>query len=221
LAARIQQVAAVTSGAATLTATIAASKANSLIVAYLTVLGTSGAITVKTNSGTSLTIAKNLTTPFLAGVYFLPASPAGVTSIATTFTFNQASLIVAEYSGILASPLDQAAGKDNGFDTGAPNWTSGATAALAQSGDLVLGFASEVRKGTRTFTPGSGFTSVITTSDGIAYMEEMLAYGSTTGIAATGTFSPTTTDYEVMAFVVAFKQAVVATPPPILMYISS
>jgi hypothetical protein len=204
-----------------LTVTITASQANSLIVAYLTVLGTSGAITVKTNSGTSLTIAKNLTTPFLAGVYFLPASPAGVTSIVATFTFNQAELIVAEYSGTLASPLDKATGLDNGFDPGSPNWTSSATAVLAQSGDLVLGFASEVRQGGRTFTPGSGFSSVVTTSDGLAYMEEMLAYASTTGIAATGTFTPTTTDYQVMAFVAAFKQAVVATPSPILFYISS
>jgi RHS repeat-associated protein len=133
-------------------------------------------------------------------LWYLADSKSGTVTV--TVTGASAGLVVAEYSGVVASsPLDQLVGASG---SGTTMLAAGPTAAIGGSGELVLGIAGETSVGSG-FTAGSGFTlreQAKSTNNYNAGLEDELSASSS---GQSMTMGGTTNDFG--AIVAVFKPA--------------
>lgn len=162
----------------------------------------------------SFTQAVAVTTQAFVAIYYLPNAPSGLTGITLTLPTADSCIIqVVEYSGCAAaSPLDKTASHDSGFSPAGTSWSSGATSTLSQTGELIVGVGSEWRSITTALSSGTGFNSVLVSSNGVAILEDILNNATTTGIAATGT-ATTLVNGQVYSMVATFLPAPLSGVP--------
>ncbi len=205
-----------TTGTTSLTATLGSStNAGNLLVAGVTISGGQTITSLKASNGTALTSAVSLSSASaLAAIWYFPNCPSGITGITLTLPFNDCCIQLAEYAGCATTtPLDKTSSHDSGFSPSGTSWTSNATSTLAQTGELIVGFAAEWRSITTVMSAGTGYTPVLVSSDNSTIFEDILGNASTTGIAATGT-ATTLTNGQVYAVVAAFLPAGFAPVTP-------
>lgn len=204
-----------TSGTASLAATFpTATQAGNLLVAFVTRSGGTTITNVTASNSTTLTQAVALNTAAFAAIYYYPNCPSGITGITLTLTFDSCSIQIAEYSGIAtSSPLDKTSSHDGGFSPGSTSWTSSTTATLSQTGELIVGGGVEWRAITTVMSAGTGFNSVLLSSDNRTIYEDIIGDGTTTAIAATGT-ATNLTNGQVYALVATFLPTSSGTKPP-------
>lgn len=202
------------SGTLSLTANITATTANNLLI--LGFIGTSAPSFSYTGGGTPVeTAAITTSTPVSAGLWFIPSCPSGITQVsATQSAFGACALVVGEYhdsNGSNSTPLDVTVTNDNGFGTANP-WTSGTTTTLAGISELAIGLGIQWRAVVGTLTATGSWsangTPLASTSAGepALILQDILGTGSTTGVAATGTFSAVGSQ-QVQGFAATFKPA--------------
>jgi hypothetical protein len=203
-----------TTGATSLTATLPTTTlAGNLLVALVTNSGATSITSFTASNSTALTQAVALNTAAFAAIYYYPNCPSGLTSVTLTLPFNDCSIQITEYSGCATtSPLDKTSSHDSGFSPGSTSWTSNATATLSQSGELIVGGATEWRAITTALSAGTGFNSVMVSSDGKNIFEDILNNATTTGIAATGTASNVTSG-QIYALAATFLTTASAPAP--------
>lgn len=160
---------------------------------------------VDTNaSGLGQAVQQNTQT--LAAIYSEVVGLSGVNTITVNLTAASVGLIIAEYKGLAASsPLDVTSANDNGFSPGSTAVTSNSTTTLTTSGELAIGVISQWRSGSFTLAAGSGWTSRATTTSGnMMFMDQLPS--TTTGLAATGTVTPSANS-QTYVLIATFKPA--------------
>lgn len=180
------------SNSTTLTQTITATTAGSLLVVTATCV--TGTLTIA-DSGTQtyLTALTTVSGNIKNYMFYVANSAAGVTSVTITCSASTAlNIIVTEYANIAtSSPLDKTSAT---VATGL-TWTSGSTATTAQATELLLGASHDGSKNNVTFSPGTGWTAVNSIQNGVGasggttyqqerYVSSVGAYASTGSISA-------------------------------------
>ena len=126
-------------------------------------------------------------------VFYYPSNPGGITSTGAwtiTGAIPEMAIIIAEYSGIAASPLDQVSSNSGAAST---SLDSGTTSTTTQASELIIAGFGQIATGDSFSTPTNGFTieaSVAGTSAAACYADKIVSStgaqdcGVTSGISA-------------------------------------
>lgn len=120
-------------------------------------------------------------------------------------------LYVFVVTGASATPFDVTARNSS---VGSLNWTSGNTATLAQAAELIIGGSTDNSSVAATSTPTNSNVELVdvVTSDNCAFTVVYKIVASTTGTAATGTWSGGSTS-PITAATATFKEATGGATP--------
>ena len=216
-ATRTQSVTNTAPAGTTISATIAAPSANSLIVTAVGIDKNSGAITVPTN----FTLLNDYVSDNVSGGFAFKVSDGTETSVAWNWATAQIpSMWVGVYTGLTTTPLDVKAEADSGA-TSVTSQTTGTTAATSQALELAISvMAADTnlnvdlgRAWTNSFTELVWVTGGGSGDPGMSIAERNL---TATGAVET-TFSTTDIGDQMWASVAAFKEAAAAPPQRTLM----
>ena len=140
--------------------------------------------------------------------------PSGVTGYSINWTnYDNARVVVVEYSGLGAYDSSVFHGNDNGYNSGT-SWTSGTGGVLSNSSDLLFCFAVDSREATQTWTQSGNFSTVLNANNdsvGAVHIANWIDPGTTAGQSCSGTIS--VTGGQVLAMIGGYQPASAAGQP--------